>query len=139
MGKSKIALYLHLVWATWDRIPWITPDKERRIYRSIIAQVHKLDCKTLAINGMPDHVHLFIKYPSTISVADLVKKAKGVSSRFINQELSLDDHFRWQAGYGAFTVSRWDIDKITWYVKTQKLHHASNKINSDLEGILDPK
>ena len=120
MSDKKSSLYLHLVWATWDREMWITKDIERRIYRIIVDQVHKFGCQTLAINGMPDHIHLFIKYPTTISIAKIMKQAKGVSSRFINEKILVRDHFKWKIGYGAFTVSRWDTDKIIAYIRNQK-------------------
>ena len=135
MGVKKFALYLHLVWATWDREYWITPNIERRVYRNIVDQVHQLGCKTLVINGMPDHIHLFLKFSTTVTIADLVKKAKGVSSRFINHYDLIEDHFKWQIGYGAFTVSRWDTEKVLMYVHNQKIHHKNDNLNERLEEI----
>ncbi len=139
MGVKKFALYLHLVWATWDREYWITPNIERRVYRNIVDQVHQLGCKTLAINGMPDHVHLFLKFSTTVTIAELVKKGKGVSSRFINQNCLMDDHFKWQIGYGTFTVSRWDTEKVIMYVRKQKLHHNFGDLDMRLEEISNKK
>jgi len=135
MGNKKISLYIHLVWATWDRELWITPYIERRVYRLIVDQLHLLGCKTIAINGMPDHVHCLLKLPTTITIAELVKKAKGVSSHFINQYLIIDDHFKWQIGYGAFTVSRWDTDRVKSYIKDQKQHHNYGTLIKELEAI----
>lgn len=86
---------------------------------------------------MPDHIHLVVNFPTTISVANLVKKAIGVSSRFINQQLILDEHFKWQVGYGAFTISRWDLHQIINYVKNQKKHHASGDLEVDLENVFN--
>ena len=137
MSNKKSSLYLHLVWATWNREMWITKDIERRIYRNIVDQVQKFGCQTLAINGMPDHVHLFIKYPTTISIAKIMKQAKGVSSRFINDKNLVEDHFRWKIGYGAFTVSRWDTDKILAYIRNQKTHHKYGDIINRLEDFQD--
>ena len=135
MLYKKLALYLHLIWATWDRTPWLTSNVENQIYRIIGSQVYSLGCKVLIINGMPDHIHLVVNFPTTITVANLVKKAKGVSSRFINQQLLLDEQFKWQVGYGAFTISRWDLYRIINYVKNQKKHHASGDLEVDLENI----
>ena len=135
MWNKKLALYLHLIWATWDRSPRISPSIEKKTYRYITSQIHDLGCKILAINGMPDHIHLVIKYPSTLSVAEIVKKAKGGSSRLINQTLDVDELFRWQAGYAAFTVSRWDLHKIIKYVNNQKKNHADGILYSELDTI----
>ena len=123
MRKNKLALFLHLIWATWDRMPLITPEIERRLYRDIENEARQLGCTVLALNGMPDHVHLVVSIPTTITIAELVKQVKGVSSHFVNEVLGPETKFKWQGHYGAFTVSRWDVDKIVNYVKGQKEHH----------------
>jgi len=128
MRRNKLALYLHLNWATWDRLPLVTPDIERRLYRNIESEAMKMGCTVLALNGVPDHVHLLVKYPATITIADLVKQVKGVSSHFVNEELKPKDFFKWQGNYGAFTVSRWDLDKIIGYIKKQKEHHSAGDL-----------
>ena len=133
--NKKLALYLHLVWATWNRSPLISPIIEKPIYRTISSQVLQLGCKVIAINGMPDHLHLIIKFPTTISIAEIVKKAKDVSSWFINKKFEFNEPFKWQAGYGAFTISRWDLQRIIQYVADQKHHHSDGLIDMDLEFI----
>lgn len=135
MGMKHIAVYLHLVWGTWDRMEWIEPGIERTAYRMIISAIRKLGPTILAINGMPDHVHVLIKYPTTLTIADVVKRAKGTSSRLINQFNLTDDHFKWGIGYGGFSVSRWDTQKIINYVQRQKEHHHRGDLIEDLESI----
>lgn len=133
MRRNKLALYLHVVWATWDRLPLINPEIERRLLRNIESEARKLGCKVLAINCMDDHVHVLLAIPTTVSIADLVKQMKGVSSHFANDELELDYQFKWQGSYGAFTVSRWDVDKIKQYVKRQKEHHIAGELLPEFE------
>jgi putative transposase len=133
MRRNKLALFIHLVWATWDRQPLVTADIERRIYRNIESEVSEMGCKVLAINGMPEHVHLVVTIPSTISIADLAKQVKGVSSHFVNETLKPGIGFKWQGSYGAFTVSRWDVDKIVNYVKGQKRHHHEDDLLMEWE------
>ncbi len=133
MRRNKLALYLHLVWATWDRLPMVTPDIERRVYRNIESEAQKLGCKVLVLNGMPDHIHLVVSIPSTVTVADLVKQVKGVSSHFVNETLKPGTQFKWQGSYGAFTVSRWDLDKVIGYVKRQKEHHHADELFPEWE------
>ncbi|MDW8101156.1 MAG: transposase [Anaerolineae bacterium] len=72
-----------------------------------------MGCTVLALNGMPDHVHLVVSFPSTIAIADLVKQVKGVSSHFVNETLEPEPQFKWQGSYGAFTVSRWDWKRLS--------------------------
>jgi REP element-mobilizing transposase RayT len=133
MRHNKLALYLHLVWATWDRLPLIKPEIERRLLRNIESEALGQGCTVLAINCTEDHVHVFLAMPTTVSIADLVKQMKGVSSHFANDELKLAYQFKWQGSYGAFTVSRWDVDKIKQYVKSQKEHHATGELMREFE------
>jgi REP element-mobilizing transposase RayT len=135
MGKRKFSVYLHLVWATWNRESWISPHIERRIFRNIVNQIHKHGCKVIVIIGTPNHIHILIKYSPTITIAKRMKQVKGVSSHFINSEHLVDDHFQWQIGYGAFSVSRWDTDKIASYIRNQKRHHSNHDLVIELEEI----
>ena len=137
MRRNKLRLYLHLVWATWDRLPLITPDIERPLYRCIEKEALDKGCKVLALNGIADHVHLVVSFPATITIADLVKQIKGVSSHFANNVLSPPTTFKWQGYYGAFTVSRWDVDKVVQYVKGQKEHHAAGDIMAEWEEMFE--
>lgn len=137
MRRNKLRLYLHLVWGTWDRLPLITPEIERRLYRCIEKEANDKGCQVLALNGVADHVHLVVTFPATVTIADLVKQVKGVSSYFVNEALRPPTKFKWQGYYGAFTVSRWDVDKIVWYVKRQKEHHASGDLRPKLEEMFE--
>lgn len=133
MRRNKLALYAHLVWATWDKLPLITSEIERQLHRNIESEVQKQGCVMLALNGTDDHVHLLVSIPSTITIADLVKQAKGVSSHFVNDELRPARDFKWQGSYGAFSVSRWDVEKIVQYIKRQKEHHVTGELMQEFE------
>lgn len=133
MSNRKLVIYFHLTWGTQDREPLITKGIERRLYRCIVSQVQKLGCQVLAINGVPDHIHLVVKLRSTVPIATLIKQAKGVSAKFINDHNLVKDGFRWQSGYGAFTISRWDLHMIINYVKKQKDHHQEGVLVDELE------
>src|SRR2546430_2481461 len=115
MRQNKLRLYIHFVWATWDRVPFITPAIERDMYRYIQSVCQKLNCDVLALNGLPDHVHLMVQFPATLTIADLMEAVKGSSSRFANENLKLEEHFKWQGHYGAFTVSRHEKTRVIEY------------------------
>ena len=133
MRRNKLFLFVHLVWATWDRLPMITPDIERRLYREMESEARKMRCIVLAIGGIPDHVHMLLIIPATVTIAELMKQIKGASSHFVNEVLHPEAPFKWQGSYGAFTVSRWDVDKIVGYVKNQKQHHAVETLIAEWE------
>jgi REP element-mobilizing transposase RayT len=82
---------------------------------------------------MPDHIHLLLKFPTTVRIADLVKNVKGVSSRLINLDNIVPEPFKWSSDYGVFSVSRWDTEKVKYYIKNQKHHHKTNSLIEQLE------
>jgi REP element-mobilizing transposase RayT len=135
MRGNRRSVFIHLVWATWDRLPTITPVIERRLYRNMQSVVVDLGCTVLALNGVENHTHLFVSVPSTIEIAHLMKQVKGVSSHFVNQTLRPPAPFRWQGGYGAFSVSRWDVEMIIGYIQRQKEHHRRAELRQELEEI----
>ena len=128
MRQSKVEIYLHLVWTTRLREPLVTSEIERPVYRCISQETGRLGCTVLALNGMPDHVHLLVRVPSRTSVAELARQVKGVSSRFVNEQLPGHEGFRWQEGYGAFSVSRSHVDRVKTYVERQKLRHGTGEL-----------
>jgi len=88
-------LYLHCVWATWDRLPFLTPQLEQPIYAAILAKCHELKCEPLAIGGISDHVHLLIRLHTTVAVADLLKDVKGASSHLVTHVITPGEFFKW--------------------------------------------
>ena len=125
MRQTKAEIYLHFVWATYQRMPLVAPEIERDVHRCIESEAKRLKCATLAIGGMPDHVHLFVRMPTRISAAMLMQQVKGVSSTFVRDQLKTDGYFGWQDGYG---VSRPHVDRVIAYVKNQKNHHENGNV-----------
>ena len=133
MSQPFTQLYVHYVWATRDRLPLIDPSWEADLHAAIAAKCREFGCDVLAVNGSIDHVHLLVRLPATITVAGLVKEAKGASSHLANRVLSRSAAFRWQVGYGAFTVGKSGVEAVARYVRTQGQRHASGRVIGDLE------
>jgi putative transposase len=126
--QSKTRVYLHLVWATYERLPLLTPEIERAVYRCIESEATRLKCKVLAIGGMPDHVHLAVQLPATIEYSRLMNQIKGVSSHFVHDQLPGHEGFKWQSGYGAYSVDPDRLDTVISYINHQKDHHTNNTL-----------
>jgi putative transposase len=122
--KPKTELFCHLVWATWDRSPLITPENEARLYAAMLAKLREFRCTDITIGGVSDHVHIALRFPPTVAIAELVKQVKGASSHCMTHAVGVPD-FQWQGGYGAFTFARRSLPKISDYVANQKAHHAN--------------
>ncbi len=77
--------YYHLVWATHDRLPLITAEREPILYGYLVEKIKFLEAHFHAIGGMPDHIHLVVSIPPKVAIADFVKRLKGSSARYMNQ------------------------------------------------------
>jgi putative transposase len=131
MRRAFAHLYVHLIWATWDRAPLLTAEVMEHVDRVVRAECVRMRADVVAFNGVADHVHLLVRYPAAVSVAQLVKQVKGVSSHLVGHQLAVP--FKWQGGYGAFTVSRSQVPRVRQYVLDQQRHHADGSTRAPLE------
>lgn len=115
--------FYHTVFSTRQRAPLITSEMEERLYPFMGGIVRDLRCALLAINGMPDHVHLLIGYRADLSHSEMLQQIKGRSSKWINETWPQRGRFAWQAGYGGFTVSKSAVAEVEGYIARQKEHH----------------
>ncbi|WP_309697595.1 IS200/IS605 family transposase [Armatimonas sp.] len=127
--RNHTELVLHLVWATWKRMPLIADeDLERCLWRTIQAEAEAKGCSVLAIGGMPDHIHLVLVHPPTLSVSKLLNQLKGVSSSVARARLGTESFFQWAEGYAAFSLSTTHCRHAIAYVERQKEHHSLNDL-----------
>ena len=137
MRRNKLDICLHFVWATWDRLPLITEEIEREVYRCLEQACRAEECEVLAVGGMPDHVHLLLLSHNTVTAATLMNHVKGGSSRFISEKLRPGQWFSWQANYGCFSVSRSHRQKEIGSIENQKQHHSLGTLWPDAEETCD--
>jgi putative transposase len=135
---SLTQLYLHCVWATWDRLPLIIPEIEIPLYTILAAKCRELECTPLAIGGIDDHVHLLVRLSPKIAVAQLVGQIKGASSHAVTHAIRPAHFFKWQGSYGAFTISQHSVDQVCGYIQLQKKHHSDRRLINALEKCANP-
>ncbi|AFZ13021.1 transposase IS200-family protein [Crinalium epipsammum PCC 9333] len=133
MQRNFTQLYLHCIWATWDRLPLTTPDIKDIVYAAIIKECQQLGCTVIAIGGIADHIHLLTSFTPTLTISELIGKAKGSSSHLITHEIKPNEFFKWQGGYGVFTVSQNNLDQIGNYIRNQPAHHNQKNLISQWE------
>jgi len=126
-------IYMHLVWATWDRLPLLTPEIRDAVYACMQAECQRLRVHVVAIGGIEDHVHLLVMMPPTLSVSYMVQQIKGVSSHLINHDIAKPFAFKWQGGYGAFSVSKRMLPRARDYVLHQEVHHRLGNLSPAVE------
>ena len=137
MREPYTQLYLHLVRATWDRLPLISEDIKPRIYAAIAEKFREFKCVPLAIGGISDHVHLLVRLYTTVAVANLVKEVKGSSSPLVTHEITPNEFFKWQGAYGAFTIRKSEVSRVMAYIQNQEQHHAENKVQPEFEQVVE--
>jgi REP element-mobilizing transposase RayT len=126
--------YAHLVWATYDRQPYLQPELEQAIYAYIVKKASELDTYIHAINGWVEHMHIVASIPPKHSVAWVVKEWKGASAHYVNHTLRpAAFHFGWQRGYGYLTLGEGQCPRAVEYVLKQKEHHQQQTTNTWLE------
>ena len=116
-------LHYHLIWATYQREPWLTENIERQIYGTILSKAKDLDCIIHAIGGIEDHIHIAISIPPKLAVSETIRQFKGASAYYVNHQPESAGTFRWQGGYGALTFGERSMKTIVAYIKRQKEHH----------------
>ncbi len=129
--------FYHIVWATKNREPLITPDVEAMIYGLIRSKAIGLGGTVFALNGMPEHVHLVTSIPPAIAVSTFVGQAKGVASTKFNKSGVRELPLFWQQEYGVFTFDYKRLPNVVAYVENQKKHHAGQNIIPVLERMDD--
>ena len=133
MRQSKVEIYLHYVWTTHNRLPFISMERERAVHRCIIQEAERLECVLCALGGIEDHVHLLLKVPSKLAPAHIIKQIKALSSRFLHDEFPETEGLFWQEGYGVFSVTPGQRQPVIDYIQNQKQHHANGTIHSRWE------
>lgn len=128
--------FYHMVFGTKDRVPLITAEVEDRLYPFMGGIVRDLRCSLLAVNGMPDHVHLLVRFRADLSIPDLVRHIKSRSSKWIHETFPALGHFSWQEGYGGFTVSKSAVPSVEDYIRRQKEHHRRWDFDAEFKELL---
>jgi putative transposase len=128
-------LHFHLIWATHQRMPLISPDLESQICGVILNKAGELGVIIHAIGCVADHIHVAASIPPRLSVADCIKHFKGASSYHVNHQLGAPGGFAWQEGYGALTFGERSLPDVIAYVREQKEHHGRQSVRPLYERV----
>lgn len=137
MPNTYTQLYIQFVFAVKWREHLVKPEWKNELYKYITGIVQNNKSKMLAVNGMADHIHIFIGYKPSVSIPDLVKDIKVASSLWINENKLSPHQFNWQEGYGAFSYRFRDVDEICNYVHNQETHHQKKSFKEEYINLLN--
>lgn len=137
MANTYTQVHIQFIFAVQNRVSIIRPEWEDELYKYITGIVHNHDHKLITINGAGDHVHLFAGLHTTQSMADFMKDVKEFSSKWINNNGFTKGRFQWQEGYGAFSYSRSQVDRVYKYIMNQKEHHKKKSFREEYIEFLE--
>jgi putative transposase len=126
-------LYYHFAWATHERAAIIDRTWRPKLLEIIGQEAKKLGAWPVRHNAMPDHAHLLVRLPPTLTVADFIGRVKGATSFQVNRDIRPGFKFRWQQGYGVLTLRKEELPKISRYIDRQEEHHRSGRLSEVLE------
>jgi REP element-mobilizing transposase RayT len=131
MSGTFSQIYIQIVFAVKHREAMIDATWEERLYQYITGIIQNKGQKMLAINGISNHIHIFINMKPNCCLSDLVREVKKSSNEFINENKLTKSKFSWQEGYGAFSYNHSQIDIIIKYVMNQKEHHKKQNFRDE--------
>jgi REP element-mobilizing transposase RayT len=136
MAHTYSSSLFHCVFSTKERQRSIAPELQERLWAYMGGIARENEMKALAVGGMEDHVHLLLSLPSSLSIAEAMRKIKSGSSRWLHESCGLAG-FEWQTGYGAFTIGWSQVDATVAYIAGQKEHHRKRDFQAEFLAMLE--
>lgn len=123
MGQSLNYNYVHIVFSTKNRVPFIKPPIEDELHNYLGGICKSFECQPLKVGGFTDHVHVLCSLSKKVTSMKLVEEIKSHSSKWMKTKSDLLKNFYWQNGYGLFSVTPTQIDGLVGYIANQHEHH----------------
>jgi REP element-mobilizing transposase RayT len=136
MSKSYTQIHLQIIFAVKYRAAVLDKSWRHQVQSVIGNLINESGCSTYIVNGVEDHMHCFLRLKPTVTICELVKRIKAVSSKYINDNNLTRDRFEWQPGYAVFSYRQRDVDQIFNYVKNQETHHQKISLRKEYEETL---
>ena len=137
MANTYTQIYIQVVFAVQGRQSLLQPERNDELQKYITGIVTNQGQKLIAINNMPDHVHVLIGQKPTIALSDLVRDIKAGSSGFINERRWVAGRFSWQEGFGAFSYGHSQLGAVIGYIENQQEHHRRRSFAEEYEQLLE--
>ena len=130
-------LLFHVVYSTKYRKPMIEKTWQDELYGYVGGVIRENKGTLLCMGGVNDHVHLLVRFSPTIAISDMLRLIKGNSSKMVNDKIKPRIPFEWQSGYGAFSVSESQCEKVRAYILNQEVHHRKRTFEEEFIAMLE--
>ena len=132
-----IKIWIHFVWATKNRYPFLTSDIRQDVFKHIKENGPLKNIHIDFVNGHIEHVHCLISLSQKQTIAEVVQLMKGESSYWINKHHLTQEKFEWQDEYFAVSVSESDVHRVREYIKHQEEHHAKKTFAQEYDEFIE--
>jgi putative transposase len=136
MAGTFSQIYIQYIFAVKGRESLLKKAWREDVFKYISGIIKGKDQKPIIVNGVSDHVHVFVGIKPSIRVSDLIRDIKNNSSNFINKQGYLPGHFSWQDGYGAFSYGHSQLNSVYQYIRNQEVHHQKVTFKSEYHDFL---
>ncbi|MCL5271530.1 MAG: IS200/IS605 family transposase [bacterium] len=136
MSQSLVKIYLHVIFCTKRRDPSLIADVCTELYPYMATVLQGLDCPALLVGGHTDHVHLLCCLSKILDTSKMIEKVKSSTSAWIKRKGNRWRNFYWQSGYGAFSVSPTNVERVKRYISNQKEHHRKETFEDEFRRFL---
>jgi putative transposase len=137
MANTYTQIHIQAVFAVRNRESLIMNSWKDELLKYMTGIIQNHEHKVLAINGMPDHIHIFFGMRPVQSLSELMQDIKGDSSLWINKKGFVKSRFSWQQGFGAFSCSMSHLDNVIKYINNQEIHHRKKTFIEEYQYFLD--
>ena len=136
MPQSLSTVFIHMVFSTKNREPWLRPDIRAETHRYLGGVSGHHESPALMVGGVADHVHLLCELGRTVTQANLVMEIKRGSSRWVKERFDGMDGFAWQNGYGIFSIGQSQVEQVVKYIEGQEKHHQKVSFQDEFRILL---
>ena len=136
MSQSLSQIYVHLVYGTKNRFPFLKDDIRNRMHAYKAGTLKKYESPAIVINSVEDHVHILFRLSKNHALSKIVEEIKKQSSKWIKGIEGGSSKFAWQGGYGAFSVSSSKVEVVKQYIEKQREHHKKKSFREEVEDFV---
>ena len=136
MPRSLVKNYLHIIFSTKNRYPFISEHIMEELFCYIGGTCKNLECNPIIVGGHNDHVHILCSLSRKITLMKLIEELKTHSSKWIKTKGQQYENFYWQNGYGGFSIHPKQIDSVKNYILSQNEHHKKRSFRDEYRAFL---
>lgn len=136
MSKSYCNLLYHIVFSTKDRTPWLKSEIRSRVHLYLGGSIKQEEGIALLVGGAEEHIHILAKLRQDKAISDVLRDIKANSSGWVHETFEGLSAFSWQAGYGAFTVSQSQVERVRSYIAGKEEHHKKVSFKDEFVALL---